>query len=66
MTKQRVFYVFFTKTVAGYRLGDGDYCTGEEGMTKDNLMALEKEIAESHPNIVGKPVILYWQEYEEG
>lgn len=67
MTKQKVFHVvFFTKTVAGEGLGDGDYCVGKEGMTKDNFNAMVKEIAESIPNIVGKPVILNWQEYEEG
>ena len=67
MAKQRVFHiVFYTKTVTGEGLGDGVYCVGEEGMTKDAFNAVVKKIAMSSPNIVGEPVILYWQEYEEG
>ena len=66
MTKQRVFHVtFYTKTVAGEGLGEGSYCVGKEGVTIDNFNALVKKIAESNPGIVGKPVILNWQEYEE-
>ena len=67
MNKQRVFHVsFYTRTVTGEGLGDGDYCVGKEGMTIDNFNEMVKKIAESSQNIVGKPVILYWQEYEEG
>lgn len=67
MAKQRVFHIsFYTKTATGEGLGEGIYCLGKEGMTINNFKALEKEIAESSPNIVSKPVILYWQEYEEG
>ena len=67
MNKQRFFHVsFYTKTVTGKGLGDGVYCVGKEGMTIDNYKAMVKKIAESNPDIVGEPVILYWQEYEEG
>jgi hypothetical protein len=66
MSKQRVFHVsFYTKTVTGEGLGDGDYSVGKEGMTKDNFNAMVKKIAESSLNIVGEPVILHWQEYED-
>lgn len=59
MAKQRAFHVsFYTKTVTGEGLGEGDYCVGKEGMTINNFKALEKKIAESSPNIVGNPVIL--------
>ena len=41
MNKQRVFHVvFYTKTITGEGLGEGDYCVGKEGMTIEQLIVI--------------------------